>query len=176
MAILTELERAIGKDSVDFVCCWIDEIYVVGVPDRAAEMFWSTALSTSRYEAFHPNVEPATIEGLGELWSEYNGASGKFRRMEVSRFPSGPSNWDSKLKPGLYNDWTDVRSAISEIATFNRFLLHWEQKFGGAKLTELEDILKWGREAVEFLDLGDVELAFPGSWRYGRRIWQAQGR
>jgi hypothetical protein len=170
MAILSELEQAVGKDSVDLVCCWIDEIYVRGVPDRAAEMFWTIALSASRDEAFHPNVAPATNERLGALWLDCNEASGQFRGLEKSQFPSTPSNWDSRLKPGLYDDWTDVRSAISEIAHFNRFLFQWERRFGGAKVTELEDILRWGREAVEFLDLGDVQLAFPGSWRYGRRI------
>jgi len=73
--------------------------------------------------------------------------------------------WDAKMMPLIYADIDNLFDKILLIHTYNQLIREWDLRVNES-LEQLLSIHQWGKQVAKELGIREVEVTFPGAWRY----------
>jgi len=76
------------------------------------------------------------------------------------------SEWDQKLLAIQDSSQNALVTKMSLIAEYNIFLGAWERHCAKLQYSQLYELWKWGKHVSDVIGMDDLEVLFPGGWRF----------
>jgi len=156
--------RTYGQDALDSVLVWMRRIYLFEGPDRLAETVWNIVPRRAASVAAEFPAHEWVFTLMGDIRQHQELRSAEFdQKFAVAESLSA---WDEHLLAVQYSDQESLDTKIDLINTYNTFLEAWE-KFGAQlDFKQLQEVFEVGRKVIEKKPMSDLEVLFPGSWRF----------
>jgi len=159
-------EKVYGSDALEILFLWMREIYLFHGPDRIPETVWNIV----PYRAQDIASEFPGFEWIFELLTKVRHAQEEsMATFDNKIIEQSLSAWDSGVLEVQYASQEGLDSKIRVMTTYNIFLEAWEKHCSKLCFEELQHMFKVGKRVAEACQMQDLDVAFPGSWRFELR-------
>jgi hypothetical protein len=166
-AIAEWYQSVYGPDALDTLFLWAREIYLFHGPDRIAEKEWNPIPYRCRDVAAEFRALEWVFELLTRVRQDQEEKTAAFEDKMIIGAPL--SAWDARVLEVQYASQDGLETTIDLIVTYNIFLEAWEKHCSQLSFEELQSVFEVGKRVAEVQEMQDLEVVFPGSWRFELR-------
>ena len=163
-AVTDWYKDSFGLGALDDLLLWMRHIYLFEGPDRIAETMWNIVPYRAPDIASEFPDLTAIFKVLDQVRQSQERKTQEFEERLLDK--SQLSAWDANAARIQYVAQENLDIKINLMVAYNIFLASWEECCGELTFDQLQAMFQVGRRVAETRQMQDLEIAFPGSWRF----------
>jgi hypothetical protein len=166
-ALMEWFHRIAGSDDFARLDWWMRNVMVLEGSDRLAETVWAP-ISFQVPPRF--DVKFFVPEWISKVMREVQSDQRSQRQLIGDKTDAledqKPSDWDERMFALQDSSADAIVTKITLIVEYNIFLGVWELHCAQLTYSNLFELWKWGEGIALGLGMDDLEVPFPGGWRF----------
>jgi hypothetical protein len=166
-ALTDWFEERYGEEALSRLSDWVREIFLYEGSDRLPETVWSAIsyrLPLNSQRDF--DVPKWVLNRMEKVKKEQQKRRASFEKRVGTSRNQLLIKWDSKIHPFQFSTEASILNRSLLIGTYNIFLNAWERHCSELRYEELFEIWTIGRGLAPHIQMQDLDIVFPSSWRF----------